>query len=359
MNARGGTGCDPMATEEGVDLRIGDAVTLAAHDAATRDRARRSLRLLLDWTMFAPGAWSGSRLTMHGLPVEFAFDSGDQALRYCVEIADPCADAGMRLQQALAALRRVGADAIETQVLEQFANLQKGCALRFGAWVGGRHTATSDRYKLYVEVPPTQAARAHEWSERLAGPLTLPGGQRFRAGLIGYDIARRRLEFYYHARDLLPTAVPLLLRRVSMQRRAGELLCFLRRAYRFSHTGRLPSRDVGFSYSVPLDGGSTAFSIYFFCLSLFGGDGNARRRILQLASAEKWDLTRYDLLSRPLASVGGVPTRHGMLGLVLRHDRAMAVTVGLAPPERDDVRDDRPASGAYVAHGQVSTAGWL
>lgn len=306
---------------------------LAGRNPAARARARRALGLLLGWTQSSDSPWSSSTLTMHGSPVEFGFDSRGDALRYCVEIDDPGNHPGTRLPQAIRLLARVGATGVDDSVLHQMQRLQAARVLRFGAWIGGRHTPDADRYKLYVEVPAESAAEAHQWSATIAGPLSLPGGQRCRVGLIGYDVNSRRIEFYYRGRNLLPTTIALLLRRAEMEWRMGEVIDCLERVYRFSRAGRLPSRDVGFSYATPIDGGEATFSIYFFCLALFGGDGSARGRILQLAAAHDWRMSAYERLSEPIASARGTPTRHGMLGVVLRPEAAVGITVGLSPPE--------------------------
>ena len=323
--------------DEGLHPGIERALTRAGPNLAARARARRSLGVLLEWTRRAPAPWASSTLTMHGAPIEFGFGSADKDLRCSVEIADPQSPRRGRVRQARAVLQRLGGELADAAMMQRLERLQERGGLRFGAWLGGRHSAAGDRYKLYVEVPPEGAAAAERWSKELIGPLPLPCSHACRIGLVGYDCGSGRVEFYYQARRLLPTAVAVLLRRAGMASRSAEVLALLEALDRFSSPGRLPSRDVGFSYSVPAGGdasgnGGVVVSIYFFCLALFGGDGRARRRILQLAAAQGWTLPEYETLSEPLAASAGVPTRHGMFGVVLRHGAAAGITVGLAPP---------------------------
>jgi hypothetical protein len=316
-----------------LDRGVERALSLAARGAAVRARARQSLSVLLEWSRSSRAPWRSSRLTMPGSPIEFAFSSCDHALRYCVEVADPRDLTTYRLHQACAALDRLSAPCIDRVVLKQMERLQAGGTLGWGAWVGGRHSERADRYKLYVEVPRERADEAHRWSETIVGAHALPRSQGCHVGLIGYDLHAGRVEFYYRAKDLLPTTVPLLLDRAQMQARTSEVMDLLWRLYRFSRADRLPARDVGFSYSISLDGGPVTFSMYFFCLSLFGGDGNARNRVLRLAATNNWQLPAYEAFSEPLAAAKGVPTRHGLLGVVLRPDEAPAITVGIAPTD--------------------------
>jgi hypothetical protein len=256
----------------------------------------------------------------------------DAPVRYCVEIADPRRNPRCRLQEAVAALCRVGSTSLDEDVLCRLTRLQRDGALTFGAWVGGRHAADADEDKLYVEIPLEGAAAAHQWSEALVGPFALPSGQEARIRMIGYDVHAQRIEFYYRVQGLLPTALAVLLRRAGMPSREKDVIDLLDRVYRFPLAGRLPSRDVGFSYSARSDGGDSVFSLYFFCLALFGGDGCARTAILALASEHGWDLSSYATLSAPLAAAKGTPTRHGMFGVIVRPERALGITVGLSPP---------------------------
>jgi hypothetical protein len=318
------------------------ALTIVTRDVPAGDRVQRSIKALLEWADAAHDPWASSTLTMHGSPIEFAFCSADSALRYCVEIADPLTDPRGRLRQAVEALAHLGSTGPEDAVLRRLEWLQADRRLRFGCWIGGRHNIDSDRFKLYAEIPEASAGAARQWSEERLGTLPLLPGQDFRIKMIGYDIESRRIEFYHRALDMMPTAVGLLLRRARMESRSKEVLDLLQGAYRFSLASRLPSRDVGFSYSVPLAGGPVVFSLYFFCVSLFGGDGRTRSTVLKMAAEHDWNLSFYETLSRSLSETTGARTRHGMLGVVVHPGLPLAISVGLSPPDGNDDEADTP-----------------
>lgn len=113
------------------------------------DRARRRLGLVLRpvlataWPEIALGF---SRLTNTGMPLEFAWSSRETALRWTAEVAAPEAPDAGRLRRA-AELAGPGLDP------GPWAALQAGAALRYGAWLGGRHRGDGDAAKVYVELP--------------------------------------------------------------------------------------------------------------------------------------------------------------------------------------------------------------
>lgn len=100
-------------------------------------------------------AWTASGLTDDGFPVEFAWSSGDVAVRWTAEVAGPETPEADRLAIAAGLVDRLapgGRSAIEQAVA--------GAPLHFGAWLGGRHNGAETRYKLYVERPRIDPADA-------------------------------------------------------------------------------------------------------------------------------------------------------------------------------------------------------
>jgi hypothetical protein len=186
---------------------------------------------------------------------------------------------------------------------------------------------------LYIEIPEASSAAVLAWSEALSGcPMPSMPGQSFHIAMIGYDLASNRVEFYHRSVDLLPTALGLLLRRAGLEHRSREMFDLLQRAYRFPLASRLPARDVGFSYSMPLSGKDPiAFTLYFYCRSLFGGDDAARARLLKLASEYKWNLSQYASATGSMRPTAANRVHHGMFGVGLAENQPMAISVGIAP----------------------------
>jgi hypothetical protein len=99
-------------------------------------------------------AWRGSALTDDGFPAEFAWSSRDASVRWTAEVAAPETPQAERLELACKTLPALlGAAGLEPLSLG-WAQAQPRELLRFGAWIGGRHGASGDRYKIYVERPP-------------------------------------------------------------------------------------------------------------------------------------------------------------------------------------------------------------
>jgi len=338
----------------------------------------------------ASPSWDESPLSRDGYPVEIGVVPGVPGLRYTVELpspADPGRPAGSRntplgrVERTLAALRRLGAavpalrpgtgphgeDGDET-VLDLLRRTQRSApeALRYGAWLSGRHapganraTPATGRFKLYLEVPSETEALWRPW-ERTLFDRNLPLPTRaVTLRMVGVELAPAtkstesvrsadvdwtantdgRIELYYDLSSLNPTEVALLAERAGLGERAPEILELLRRAVCLPLRHELPARyDWGFSTALDVspDGSARprAFTLYTFANALFGGDGKIRRALLALGEAEAWDLSLYEHISRPLAERRGFVTCHGVFGVTLTGDprRPAVATWGLAPP---------------------------
>ncbi len=312
---------------------LGHALDLAAasapHSAA---RAAKALELLLAWTRSSKDPWSASTLSMNGFPVELAFSSADPALRYTAEIADPASPQASRLKEAVAVLRRLDAPLPSPAVMDRLGRMQGSQALKYGAWLSGRHQPGRDDYKLYAEIPAVAAAEADAWSGALLDTVPVRPGDEVRIEMIGYDEGTRRVELYHQVKNMHPNGIGLLLRRCGLERRQQEVFDLLQECCQLSIRRELPSSVFGFSYSVPLGGGALRFSLYTFAVALFGGDGFIRSKLLDMAARHGWDLAWYSELTAALRGRHGATTCHGMLGICAAATGSLQVTIGLAPP---------------------------
>ncbi|SEG86469.1 hypothetical protein SAMN04489712_11991 [Thermomonospora echinospora] len=149
-------------------------------------------------------AWTWSRLTPSGCPVELATDpTGGSRLYWAAEVCGPQAPEADRLRRTVTVLAEAG-QAPAAEVVRSLAALQHGADLRFGAWVGGREDvrgAAPARLKLYAELAGLP-------EELLARPVldawrALPAGTVPR--MFGIEPATGKSELYAR----LPITDPL------------------------------------------------------------------------------------------------------------------------------------------------------
>ena len=156
-----------------------------------------------------PGvAWRWSRLTPTWFPVELSLRTGNPAVRYALEITAPETPMWRRLAGAAAFLSELGllrppTSAGPEPVEESQGPLDRllpllltwhstATDLRWAVWLGGRHEAGLDRFKLYVEVPRARRAEAALLARRATGLDSLPG----TPVMVGLDLAGERQEWY-------------------------------------------------------------------------------------------------------------------------------------------------------------------
>jgi hypothetical protein len=158
-----------IAESAGID----PGVALRTFDALTRPIER---------SVWPEVAWRFSRLTSDGCPVEFVFSTADSALRYTTEAAGPETPEHERIDAACALLERLhdGTPVCPPELIAEWREMQAHKPLRWGCWLGVRHDATGERFKLYIEVP------------RGTGP----------AVMIGYEPASGRLEHYFRKKPM-------------------------------------------------------------------------------------------------------------------------------------------------------------
>lgn len=105
-------------------------------------------------------AWRFSGLNMDGSPVEFAFSSFDNKLRYTSEVAGPEVDTHARIDAACRLIARLGYPALLAEQAQYWKSLQFGQPLRWGAWLSLRDDSLAARLKLYIEVPASKRGAA-------------------------------------------------------------------------------------------------------------------------------------------------------------------------------------------------------
>jgi hypothetical protein len=177
----------------------GDVLTVAHAIAARRGASARAVedavRLVascttcLDESAWPEVAWRFSGLSTDGCPLQFAFSSRDDRLRYTCEAAGPELATRARLDAAADLIARLGGTRPPARFLHQWRSVQSEHALRWGAWLGVRHDASGTALKLYVEVP--------RGSRRMTPGIVEPIMPSSCLMMIGYDCATGTEERYF------------------------------------------------------------------------------------------------------------------------------------------------------------------
>lgn len=170
-----------------VPRRLSEALPAAAAAAEQAlDQALRPLRR----SAWPEVAWSASRLAPGGMPVEFVWRPGSPSISWTSEAAAPERSESRGLALALRRLRALAAARPPRRLVGALRRAQAGRALDWGAWIGGRHDAAGDRYKLYACLPAGASPPIEPTSALCADWL---GGRDLRLAGLGAD---GRVELY-------------------------------------------------------------------------------------------------------------------------------------------------------------------
>jgi hypothetical protein len=283
-------------------------------------------------------AWGFSTLTGDGFPLEIAFTTADAHLRYTVDPGGPDLPPAQRLANAAELLAELGR-ALQPHRLEELKTWQSAASaeeLRYGAWVGVRHSvkSLSDRFKLYVEIPASVPLPKNLLvAAHLNPPLRLPE-RAVQLRMLGLDAETGQEEYYYRVNDLSSIMLPQLLVPAGLRARADELLNFVELAYGHSlrePDARIPGESVGFSYAVSPEGNPVAFTLFLFTHLIWGGDMHIRERFCERLQSAGLDSQPYWHITAPLAECDRYQTYHSLLGFVLAGDAPIHLSLGLRP----------------------------
>jgi hypothetical protein len=280
---------------------------------------------VLEATMWPGAVTHFSGLNGDGFPIEFAFSSRDDYVRFTAEAAAPEVPAEERVAYAEALLEALGAGPPPTALREQIVELQDRGPLVWGAAVSGRHAPSGDRFKLYAEVPSPPRF------ERLDGELRAARLQRLpRLVMVGWESGSDRLERYFRSDGLAPGELTGILGVVRLGDRARELERAVAEAWQGSAEGALAS-TWGLSLAGTRDGTCDALSLFKEANRVLGGDARVRGDLLALV--EKLGagmLGAYERVSAPLGDRPGAGA-HGMLAFTVARGRPLELRIGLNP----------------------------
>ncbi len=315
-----------------------DRLSLVAAETAATARAELAVSLEpLRNSTPDQRAWSASRLTARGFPVELAVTSASAELRTVVEVVPPEADRRQAFPTALRLAERFGSDSWCRKTERLLEEHQAEFAPRFGAWLGSRHHNHATRHKVYVEVSPDQQ-RVWALIDHLA-----PEARHVIGGIGSVRFIGLRLD--------RPQAVELYLRPPRL--RAEQFrVCLVRAGLTERAEATLEAMAIDSGRSQPIDGLSLsadqneikAIAGFTFAHRRHGSDGCVRRAVSARAADERWaSADIYAALVEPIPEQLPMPSnrplrpREPPFHTVLSEVAAVGSAsiehhVGLAPP---------------------------
>ncbi|HEY5705973.1 MAG TPA: hypothetical protein VIS96_10400 [Terrimicrobiaceae bacterium] len=289
-------------------------------------RASAALEWILNRALPARDEPHDGKLTGDGFPVELVFSSLDTAIRYTCEVP------GLAPKQRLNYACRLS-EALGQPLRFPLARLQEGCAsLEWGAWLGGRHTATTDRYKVYAEAPDALTPAAiSELNLALGDYRTLLESHAYALRIAGFAPGSQRLELYFRGRGLEPRELRGLLQFSGLADQQENLFSLLEAASRQPARVRLPGNQHGFSISLDPRGELDMFTFFVFARSLFGADPVTRSALLTLSESRGWNLEHYAAVSALLQRRQTRGPHHGIVSFIVKRHDLPGVSIGLRP----------------------------
>lgn len=272
-------------------------------------------------------AWAFSSLTGSGFPVELSLSSMDEAFRYTVEVGGPELPACQRLARCQQLLQQLNAPGLPQDVMDRFIAIQNHSTLTYGAWMSGRHTNNSDRYKVYAEIPQD----APDLTQHYLDTDHVLTNRATQLRMVGYDPTQERIELYYRVLSLEHYHLFQLLRRVDLQNQQAALDDLIRALTLNRWREQLPGHPIGFSYSLSLKGEPPVFALFTFARSLCGRDSHIRQHLLNVANQKHWPFTTYQALTTDLTGAHGWQTAHGMMAFISTDNIPPFVQIGISP----------------------------
>ncbi len=254
-------------------------------------------------------AWRFSRLTNTGMPVEFAWSSREAAVRWTAEVAAPETADAERLALAAAWLDW-------PLDLQPWLSMQRSKKLKYGAWIGARHSPANAHKplstKLYVEVPSGATLPGRD-----AHPLLRSEMLIWR--MIGLNADGSR-EYYARGPELDLQCIDAMAKRVCGD---GTALTALATTLTGGH--ELP-RPSGISLTLASDDTPLALTWFTFAKAIFRDDAAVSAWLRNQSQG-----TPAQVYAALAAGASDGHWRHGMIGAGIDAHGASWVQCGLRP----------------------------
>lgn len=334
------------------ELRIADLLDRIAqvrpHHAA---RARNELDTSLTGLRSSGTkelAWESSCLTPSRFPLEFAVTSTTDELRTVVDVIAPEADRGTALESADRIARNFGSSGLTPGTADLLHRHQQRIALRFGAWLGSRHTPSTTTHKVYAEVD-RDPERVRSLIEALAPEAWRVLGGAGAVRFVGITLdGPCTVELYARPTYTDANLLRVLAARAGIAELAGPLASGIR------PEGKGTGRNHGVSVA-SAEGRITAVAVFDFAHQRLGRDHHVRERVLTQAQTECWpSADLYAAASAPLAQVSSLmrPFHTALSEVAVIGADAVVHHVGLAPPPARPRKGAKPPASTTRDRGE-------
>lgn len=275
-------------------------------------------------------AWQFSELTPDGFPLELTFSSSpENAVRYALEVAGPEVPENQRLRTAFRLYRDLTGRSVSAAVERIMSTIQMAHELSYGAWFGGAHTESTDRYKIYAEVPQGACVEAF-----LPGVFTegLPIAHcNTRPVMLGYQPDTNIREVYFRVSHLAAEDIGKLLWKHDLGHRYQETSELI------GSIARRPGATAALAgFSLAFNGAPKAKAISLFTEARFllGSDANTRRHLLNTAQGNNWPFGAYEQITRAHQNREDKAGGQGVIAWIISDDNPVELRVSVRPPEK-------------------------
>ena len=266
-----------------------------------------------------------SVLTPGGYPIEFNFQSHDEAVCYTAEPGlpgDPIARKFKFIKSILA-----GFDPGENAQAAPFIGQQNQ---RFGCWISIKHGSHHDfAYKLYYEVTKsTEAYFLKKMGDVIPGLLP---AARFKPMLVGVVPNEEGLTEYYCK---LAQADASILHKLFLSAGVERQLPFVLSCFSWL-VSKQPNRlfenlTLGLSFRM-VKRKLPILTLFVHCPQIFSSNARARTQILSLFRQIGGQAMLYEAMSEPLNYLHIAHPVHSVLSIKLKNEKEITCSVGLSP----------------------------
>ncbi|KJZ19235.1 hypothetical protein [Loktanella sp. S4079] len=294
--------------------RAGDALERILHDIGAMD----------------PGGWANwqpSTLTDTGAPIAVNFSTADHALALTTEVDDPGNDAATRFARACEIAKTLGGASPSAAFRDVVSAAQSSAYLDFGARLGLRHDGTKLSTIIYAEIPAAASDLSALVSDPPFTPILEDYGSAARATKVAYNTDNGEVTIYCEADNANRTILPALC--LPAQVSPDILSMSIDGMTAGPPRIELPTRKLGFSYTIPPKNERPVLALSFSSKELFKDDIKIEERVRACGGSR---LPTYTSLTEHLPVAPWGTTHHGHFAMTARQNAAPILSIDVAAP---------------------------
>lgn len=253
-------------------VAVGQAIAHASGSLAA-ERNVQSLRRCCDrlaQSQWPDVAWRFSGLTADGSPLEYAFSSADNLMRFTIDVAPPECPNHLRFAAACDLAVSLGHDFPEDR--DRWEQMQKNSTLSWGARLGIRESGDVEKAKYYLEVPLDAQML---FRAIIGAPL-----KDAVAVMIGCDPRSGATEYYFRQQSLSEYQLDYLLKELGNDQARDEMQDAVAQLCGMPIAVALRWTSFGFSLSQQKQTASSRLSLFVRGQAIGGAD-RARQRMVE------------------------------------------------------------------------------